>query len=817
MDGNERYEQWKADALKNIETLKSLAEKTNYFGDLPAFHDKIMTNLKHVESSLLENEYFLCIGGEVNAGKSTLLNALVGRKVASVSLMPDTTALSIIGAVCSASKPLGEDDALVRFVDTKDWSATVEEAERLKPEANVLPIEKKDWVDKALDLHESLNDGSLDSVEALNKTIESAKFGPSRFVCGKIVPLALSESDRNTWGLELGPGRLPGGQELIVQKVTAEQLPLFTSRQSPLSWLVDDLRFSVRHPWSNLDSFLVDTPGTNDTGWNDERTRKALVDPRTRVIILVLDPTKALGMAGKRFLQGVFLSGKGAFDRLFFVLNFRSDHGPDAATAKTIFQKFAETSLKAAFADLCFAATAADTKLQTYALGQIKGDQNIFCVNAKAACERPDDETTGFPQFKRALDDFLKSDEKRKAFVGVEDRRIRAAAEELLTKAATEKSAVSLKKQKKEMEEILNEQSHVIDELTLTMDKRKIAFHKAAAIAQNKFKDAVKNVDFKIRLKAGVAAAINECWQTGEANVWGLMRDAVAGLLHRDTPTMRAIVAALERKTGSIIQYQLQNAWDAYAKALGDYVTEDAEKLEKEIQTSWELIIKGTPLHGGPESLPVPVVPHVAALVAGIAAAITAAITSTMVSVAVPYFVVFTTYVFNPVALAATIAAAILALVGVLGPITFMRGPKQRLIDHLSGLYSFDSPSNSMPEGGILYKMWNGSSDFPKEFQTGLAGLTARARDDYWTQVAAAYNTAFKAKKNELDVSLENLKRNEKETAERQAHFQCIHDSLCKLLGLPVAQPVPAGKAPKPKPGVAVDAKGRTIVPVKRR
>ena len=54
---------------------------------------------------------FICIAGMPNAGKSTLINALVGEKVAIVSWRPQTTRNKILGVV-------NTDDAQIVFIDT---------------------------------------------------------------------------------------------------------------------------------------------------------------------------------------------------------------------------------------------------------------------------------------------------------------------------------------------------------------------------------------------------------------------------------------------------------------------------------------------------------------------------------------------------------------------------------------------------------------------------------------------------------------------------------------------------------------------------
>src|SRR5262249_22600216 len=60
---------------------------------------------------------FVCILGRPNAGKSTLLNALVGEKLAIISPKPQTTRNRILG-VLHAKTQKGRPDAQIVLIDT---------------------------------------------------------------------------------------------------------------------------------------------------------------------------------------------------------------------------------------------------------------------------------------------------------------------------------------------------------------------------------------------------------------------------------------------------------------------------------------------------------------------------------------------------------------------------------------------------------------------------------------------------------------------------------------------------------------------------
>lgn len=128
MNPDQPYEQWKRTSLESIRQMKSIAEQMLKAGGLPREGKQCLTTLDVLGVEILSNEYYVAIAGKVKAGKSTLLNAIVGREVAGVSLLPDTAALSIVGARKDGEEALDEGDALVKFVSRDEWDRIVSEA-----------------------------------------------------------------------------------------------------------------------------------------------------------------------------------------------------------------------------------------------------------------------------------------------------------------------------------------------------------------------------------------------------------------------------------------------------------------------------------------------------------------------------------------------------------------------------------------------------------------------------------------------------------------------------------------------------------------
>ncbi|MFH0824890.1 MAG: ankyrin repeat domain-containing protein [Pseudomonadota bacterium] len=341
-----------------------------------------------------KSEYFVCIAGEVKSGKSTLLNALVGKDVAGTGMLPETASLSIVGRPHMSRLPLLDGDVFAKLTDQDKWAARVRAARQV---AARKPTDGRDellYAKTVLDLNDLLEYGVLETVEGIQGVIDECSLGPAQFQDGKAIPLAVCKDKLRCWGLQIGNGCFPSGQRIFVRAAGPDDVRLFTAKVSPLSWFVEVIRFCGGHRWNDLGVFLTDTPGTNDSEWNDQRTRSALLARGVRVAIVVLDDGMPVPMGLKAFLEDVLTAKaqSSPFDGLFFVVNFRAARYTNRQKAENALRHFTAQNLRPI--------------LNT---GPEHTDEMIFFVNAKAASADPAAESTGFPKFVAALDRFLRA------------------------------------------------------------------------------------------------------------------------------------------------------------------------------------------------------------------------------------------------------------------------------------------------------------------------------------------------------------------------------------------------------------------------
>src|SRR5450755_4238237 len=106
---------------------------------------------------------FVSLIGRPNAGKSTLLNALVGQKVAIVADKPQTTRTSIQGVVTG-------DDAQIVFVDTPGIHRADSPLNKRLMDTVRASLEERDMLLFVVDAARSFGDQDRHSVDLVRRT-----------------------------------------------------------------------------------------------------------------------------------------------------------------------------------------------------------------------------------------------------------------------------------------------------------------------------------------------------------------------------------------------------------------------------------------------------------------------------------------------------------------------------------------------------------------------------------------------------------------------------------------------------------------------
>ncbi len=127
--------------LKNILSAKQIRENVS---------EKVIHNLDRFMDMCQNPEFHIAFVGAIKAGKSTLINALLGQDLASTAVTPETAALTKFKAAS------GQNYVKLTFYTKEEWqvlwnSVRDSKAEVFIQEYNALnaDMEKDNWLDKA--------------------------------------------------------------------------------------------------------------------------------------------------------------------------------------------------------------------------------------------------------------------------------------------------------------------------------------------------------------------------------------------------------------------------------------------------------------------------------------------------------------------------------------------------------------------------------------------------------------------------------------------------------------------------------------------
>lgn len=143
---------------------------------------------------------FVAIVGRPNAGKSTLLNALTGEKVAIVTAKPQTTRNRIAGVVEVPARKGAHAAAQIVFVDTPGVHKPASQLDRRMLHEIHEALETRDLVLVLIDATRRVRLGDAGKSSDLSQVPESGPFDELR--AGSGAPKSMSDSSRGSWASE---------------------------------------------------------------------------------------------------------------------------------------------------------------------------------------------------------------------------------------------------------------------------------------------------------------------------------------------------------------------------------------------------------------------------------------------------------------------------------------------------------------------------------------------------------------------------------------------------------------------------------------
>lgn len=155
--------------LSLSKTLLEELEKEEYFEPLKDFFKSIGGDIKKYQEDIVGATYQIAVVGAIKAGKSTLINTLIGYELASTDVTPETATLTKFRGV---EKNSANNKLKVKFYTTAEWNEIWKNAKEKRAEAFLEEYEelkaetvKVEYLDKE-ELEESFS-----SIEEIKKAI----------------------------------------------------------------------------------------------------------------------------------------------------------------------------------------------------------------------------------------------------------------------------------------------------------------------------------------------------------------------------------------------------------------------------------------------------------------------------------------------------------------------------------------------------------------------------------------------------------------------------------------------------------------------
>jgi len=193
-DNKKDFLEQKNEMMNFIKELQDLGENLSYRNEL-----------KEIQDYLNKQKFSIGITGVMNAGKSTLLNALMGKEVLGTSVVPETANLSLLKY---SSQPY----ARVFYWSKKEWQKIIYSAQEFEAIA-LFVKESEDIFEKEFDSY-ILDEGRVDDIKVQDLSLyTSAKHNKSNLI--KEIELGV-DLDFLKEGIEIVD--TPGLDDVVIQR-----------------------------------------------------------------------------------------------------------------------------------------------------------------------------------------------------------------------------------------------------------------------------------------------------------------------------------------------------------------------------------------------------------------------------------------------------------------------------------------------------------------------------------------------------------------------------------------------------------------------
>ena len=224
----------------------------------PSISKRILSNIQIFLDKCSNPEFHIALVGAIKAGKSTLINALLGYELASTEVTPETASLTKF-------KSANEDYVEVSFYSKEEWDKLWKSVNKAKAEV------------------------FLEEYKTLN-----------------------ADAEKNNW-LEKSTKRFACADKIALK----EEIKKWTSSKSPTHYFVKEVVIGLKDFDLPKGVVLVDTPGLDDVVEYRSNITKAYIDRANAVLICVR--SDALTGQELQTILRVFTNARNSIEKVYII------------------------------------------------------------------------------------------------------------------------------------------------------------------------------------------------------------------------------------------------------------------------------------------------------------------------------------------------------------------------------------------------------------------------------------------------------------------------------------------------------------------